>query len=75
MLQCSSREGGLPDPGGVLPGLGGSAWSEGVSTWFGGGLPGPREGVCLVPVGGSAWSGGLPRDPPLWTESQTRVKT
>ena len=59
-----SRE-GLPGLGGVLPGLGGSAWSgEGGSAWSGGVLLGPR----------GAW-GGFSGDPPLWTESQTRVKT
>ena len=59
-------------PGGV-PGLGGgSPWS--------GGVPGPG-GFSLVP--GGAWSrggfslilGGFSGDPPLLTESQTRVKT
>ena len=44
MLESASRGG--------LPGLGGSAWSGGVSAWSGGCLPG-LGGVCLV-------QGGLP---------------
>ena len=65
----------------LLPGGGGSAWSRGGSPCQG--------GVCLVQggfsllggfslPGGSAWFwgglGGLPGEPPPWTESQTRVK-
>ena len=62
-------QGGSPWSGGCLPGLGGSPWSQGVSVWSRGVLLGPRGGgVCLVP-------GGALRRPPLWTESQTRVKT
>ena len=53
----------LPGPGGVLP-----AWSGGVSLPGLGGLPAWSGGSpCLV-------QGGLDDRPPLWTESQTRVK-
>ena len=58
----------LPGPGGVslvrggcLPGRGGSPWSRGGLPGLGGALLGP--------------GGGFSGDPPLLTESQTRVKT
>ena len=71
--------------GGCLPGPGGVCLVWGVSAWSGGCLPGlgglPGPAGCLPGPGGSAWSGGLAshhalrQTPPLWTESQTPVKT
>ena len=78
--------GGIPGPGGGctwspggVPGPGGCTWSRGVYL-----VPG---GVYLVLGGtwswGGTWSRGVPGPegvpgqvpPPLWTESQTPVKT
>ena len=90
MLQSSSG-GGSVWSGGVLLGPGGGVVLLGPGGGFslvpggGGGSPWSRGGgFSLVPGGESPWSrGGLPGPggilqrppPPLWTESQTPVKT
>ena len=73
MLESASR-GGLPGPGGVLPGRGrgspqgglpgpgGSSLAGGEEGGLWGGLPGP---------GGSAWSGGWWSGIPACTEADT----
>ena len=68
------RGGGVPGPGGVVCLVWGGVCSWGVVCLVQG------WGVCLVP--GGAWSGGgsgIPActeaDTPLWTKSQTPVKT
>ena len=62
---------------GGLPGLGGSPWSQGGFSLVPGGLlaGGFSPGGLLGPGGGLPGRGGVLRRPPLWTESQTRVKT
>ena len=64
----------MPGPGG----RGVVAWSGGMPGLGGGGVPGlggsaPRGGVCSG--GGLASQHALRQTPPLWTESQTPVKT
>ena len=74
---------GVPGPEGCVPGPGECTWSRGC-TWSWGvhlvqGAPGPGVylvwGVYLVPGGVPGLGVYLVRYSPLWTESQTPVKT
>ena len=69
--------GGVPGPRGVYLVPGGCTWSQGGVPGLGG-VPGPREVYLVLGGGVPGWSqGGVPGQvlPPLWTESQTPVKT